>query len=218
LALPGAPGASSVTAHGNRVTLTRAGIREWYAAGPLGIEQGFTLAHRPASAAQADELTLALAVGGTLRARAAGPDINFVGSRGEIAARYGGLSAVDARGRHLPATLSVSGGRVLIAVNDSGARYPITIDPLVQQGAKLVPNDLQTNGSGSAVGTGVAISSDGNTVLIGALNDNSGVGAAWVFTRSGGAWGQLGRKIVPTDESPSPPVANFGTSVALSSD
>src|SRR6202000_275838 len=38
---------TSVTAHGNRVTLARPGIREWYAAGPLGIEQGFTLAHQP---------------------------------------------------------------------------------------------------------------------------------------------------------------------------
>ncbi len=47
LSLAGVPAPTSVTAHGNRVTLTRPGIREWYAAGPLGIEQGFTLAHRP---------------------------------------------------------------------------------------------------------------------------------------------------------------------------
>ncbi len=136
----GVPAPTSVTAHGNRVTLTRPGIREWYTAGPLGIEQGFTLAHRPAGAT-ARGVTLSLAVGGSLRAQAAGSNVNFVGSRGDIAARYGGLTAVDATGRHLPSALSVAGGRVLLAVNDRGARYPITIDPLVQQGAKLVPSD-----------------------------------------------------------------------------
>ena len=165
LSLAGVPAPTSVTAHGNRVTLTRSGIAEWYAAGPLGVEQGFTLAHRPAGAT-AHGLTLALAVGGSLRPRAAGSAVNFVGSRGDIAARYGGLSAVDAGGRHLPSALSVDGGRVLIAVNDRGARYPITIDPLVQQGEKLVPNDL-TLGSGNQFGGSVALSADGNTALVG---------------------------------------------------
>ena len=69
--------------------------------------------------------------------------MNFVGSRGAIAARYGGLTAFDATHRALPSALRVKDGRVLIAVNDRGARYPVTIDPLIQQGGKLVPNDLQ---------------------------------------------------------------------------
>ena len=107
LSLAGFGAADAVTASGNRVSLSRSGIREWYAAGPLGIEQGFTLAHRPAGTASGHTLTLALAVGGSLRAQAAGSDVNFVGSRGDIAARYGGLTAVDATGRHLPSALSV---------------------------------------------------------------------------------------------------------------
>ncbi len=69
LSLASATAPTSVSAHGNRITLTRPGIREWYAAGPLGIEQGFTLAHRPASLASGHQLTLALAVrGGAARA------------------------------------------------------------------------------------------------------------------------------------------------------
>ena len=141
--------------------------------------------------------------------------MSLVGSRGDIAARYGGLTAVDATGRKLPSALSVSHGQVLMTVNDRGARYPLTIDPLLQQGNKLVPNDEQTNGVGSNFGFSVAISADGNTALIGANIDNSSKGAAWVFTRSNGAWTQLGSKIVPTDEATS---AEFGSSVALSSD
>jgi hypothetical protein len=208
----GAPGA--VTAHGNRVTLAHSGISEWYAAGPLGIEQGFTLAHRPAGAESGgNELTLALAVGGSLRAVAAGSTVNFMGSRGDIAARYGGLTAVDATGRHLPSALSVVGGRVVISVNDRGARYPLTIDPLVQQGGKLVPSDIAPGISGSQFGSSVAISADGNTALIGAQIDNSSTGAAWVFTRSSGVWTQLGPKILPTNGN-----SQFGTSAALSAD
>lgn len=38
----------SMSAHANRVAYERGPLREWYAAGPLGIEQGFTLARRPA--------------------------------------------------------------------------------------------------------------------------------------------------------------------------
>ena len=49
-----------------------------------------------------------------------------------------------------------------------------------QQGAKLVG----PGAAGSAQqGTGVAISSDANTVITGGAQDNSETGAAWVFTR-----------------------------------
>jgi hypothetical protein len=216
LSLMGVSAPTSVTGHGNRVTLARDGIREWYAAGPLGIEQGFTLAHRPSGTA-GGRVTLSLKVGGSLRAQAAGANVNLVGSRGGIVARYGGLVAVDASKRTLPSTLSVSHGRVLLTVDDRGARYPITIDPLVQQGAKLVPNNLKTLGAGSAFGDSVALSSDGNTALIGAKNDNGGKGAAWIFSRTGSTWSQ-GQEIGPPTDVMTPPVANFGNSVALSAD
>ena len=45
----------------------------------------------------------------------------------------------------------------------------------------------------------MALSADGNTALIGGPGDNSArVGAAWVFTRSGGVWTQQGAKLVGT--------------------
>jgi hypothetical protein len=50
------------TAQAYRVTYGRAGVHEWYAAGPLGIEQGSTVAQRPAGTA--DPLTLAWRLGG----------------------------------------------------------------------------------------------------------------------------------------------------------
>ena len=84
---------------------------------------------------------------------------------------------------------------MLIRVVDRGAAYPLRIDPMIQQGAKLT-------GAG-AVGPGrfaysVALSADGDTALIGARYDTSDAGAAWVFTRSGATWSQQGAKLVGT--------------------
>ena len=208
LSLVGPP-VTSITARGNRVTLHRPGVREWYVAGPLGVEQGFTLAHRPAGT-RGPHLTLSLAVSGALRPQAAGSGVRFVRSRSDIVARYGALTAVDAAGRRLPGAMAVKGGRVLITVNDRGARYPITIDPLVQQGAKL------TGGSESGLGSfgiSVALSADGNTALVGGDSDHGNDGAAWVFTRSGGTWSQQGAKLTGGASG-----AGFGSSVALSAD
>ena len=53
---------------------------------------------------------------------------------------------------------------LLIHVWDRGASYPLTIDPLIQQGNKLVPSD--ETGAGK-VGYAVTLSADGNTALIG---------------------------------------------------
>jgi hypothetical protein len=63
-------------------------------------------------------------------------------------------------------------------------------------------------------GHSVALSADGNTALLGGPNDNNGVGAAWVFTRSGGVWFQQGQLVG------SGAVGNStqGYSVALSAD
>jgi hypothetical protein len=61
----------------------------------------------------------------------------------------------------------------------------------------------------------VALSSDGNTAIVGGWSDNSKTGAAWVFTRSGGVWTQQGKKLAGSDAVGS---ARQGMSVALSAD
>ena len=50
---------------------------------------------------------------------------------------------------------------------------------------------------------------------MGGVGDNSGTGAAWVHTRSGGVWTQQGSKLVGTGAVGS---ARQGSSVALSAD
>jgi hypothetical protein len=62
-----------------------------------------------------------------------------------------------------------------------------------QQGGKLVG----TGAIGPAQqGFSVALSADGDTAMVGGPLDNNGVGAAWVFTRSGSAWIQQGGKLI----------------------
>ena len=65
----------------------------------------------------------------------------------------------------------------------------------------------------------VALSSDGNTALIGAQEDGSDEqGAAWVFTCWGGAWSQQGPKLTPSDEDNTGGGGEFGFAAALSGD
>ncbi len=212
-------GAVSPRVHANRVTYARGDLSEWYANGPLGLEQGFTLTRAP-SPRTAGPLTLSIALSGDARASlaAGGQGISF--SRGgRPVLRYGGLSATDAGGRSLRSWLALSGGRVLLRVDARGARYPLRIDPFIHQGEKLTVSGLA--GPYGYVGMSVALSADGNTALIGAPADNSGAsgleyhGAAWVFTRSGSTWTQQGEKLTGAGESGG---GWFGQSVALSAD
>jgi hypothetical protein len=82
-----------------------------------------------------------------------------------------------------------------------------------QQGSKLAGSGEV--GQGNA-GSSLAISGDGNTVLIGGPQDHASIGAAWVFTRSGGVWSQQGNKLVGTGVSGT--FSEQGTGVALSGD
>ncbi len=81
-----------------------------------------------------------------------------------------------------------------------------------QQGGKLV-------GAGAVgspqEGQWVAISADGNTAILGGPWDNSGAGAVWIFTRSGGVWSQQGDKLVGTGSAGD---AHQGEGVAISAD
>ena len=85
-----------------------------------------------------------------------------------------------------------------------------------QQGAKLVG----TGAVGSAFqGRAVSISSDGNTAIVGGYEDNSGAGAAWIFTRSGGGvWTQQGAKLVGSGGNIPPITVQQGASVSISAD
>ena len=59
-------------------------------------------------------------------------------------------------------------------MDDRRARYPLRIDPLVQQ-QDLTATD---GAAGDQFAFSVALSGDGNTALVGAYNKSGGTGAA----------------------------------------
>jgi trimeric autotransporter adhesin len=196
----------------NRATYAHPGLSEWYVNGPLGVEQGFTIARAP-SGPTTGPLTVSMALSGDARAALGRGGRSLVLTHvGGPTLRYDGLAATDARGRALRSWLELRGGVVKVRVDARGASYPLTIDPFVQQGPRLTGSGLE--GLAPEFGSSVAISADGNTALVGAPQDNS-VGAAFVFTRAGGVWMQQGGKLTGAGASAG---ARFGSSVALSAD
>jgi hypothetical protein len=217
-------------AEANRVLYAHAQIDEWYANGPLGLEQGFTLPRAP-SAVRSGALTLSLALSGNTAAALSpgGRSISF--SRGAAQLRYGQLVATDAHGRTLESSMQLSAGRLLLKVDDRGAIYPLRIDPLVQASEALTVSEAAGAVGQGQLGFSVALSADGSTALVGAPADNNSAGAVWMFVRSGGSWKQEGNKLTagepggeaeacgeaggPGEETEE---CSFGRSVAISAD
>jgi len=198
------------TSVANQVIYRHGLVADIYRAGPYGLEQSFTVfGHRLASR---HPLVLSLQASGTLVPEQVGGGILFRTRAGAVALRYDDLRATDASGRRLAAKMSVGHGTVQLRVAASGARYPIHVDPFIQQGAKLTGGGEAGSGE---FGSSVALSADGNTALVGAPGDGGGVGAAWVFTRSGSTWTQQGEKLTGAPEASA---ARFGGSVSLSED
>jgi hypothetical protein len=154
---------------------------EWYANGPLGLEQGFDVAHRPAGTGR---LMFALSLSGDLRAQMNADGVVFSGHGASL--RYAGLLATDARGRRLPASVKLSRSRLVVSVDDRSARYPVRVDPFVQA-AELNAGDGAGN---NKLGRAVAIS--GNTIVVDApvrqVGANADQGALYVFVEPAGGW------------------------------
>jgi uncharacterized repeat protein (TIGR01451 family) len=203
---------------GSRVLYDRGGgVTEWYRNGPLGIEQGFTLRRRIPSRPAGRPLVVALSVSGSLTARRTGSELDFTPrptTPSAVAIRYTGLTVADARGRRLPAHLRLEGTRLELVVDDTRAQYPITVDPFIQQGSKLVPAAGEPANS-PTFGMSIALSADGSTALVGAPYDNTTGfgGSAWVFVRNGSSWTQAGPRLLGDEQS-----NHFGFTVALSAD
>jgi FG-GAP-like repeat len=130
-----------------------------------------------------------------------------------------GTGAVGSAFQGFSVALSADGNTAIVGGSGDnsqfGAAWVFTRSGGVwsQQGNKLVG----TGAVGTTVqqGISVALSADGNTAIVGGNCDNSCVGAAWVFTRSGGVWSQQGNKLVGTGAVGA---ASQGISVALSGD
>ncbi|MBK8285726.1 MAG: FG-GAP repeat protein [Ahniella sp.] len=159
-------------------------LTEWYINRPEGLEHGFDLAAAPPGHGE-----LEFHLESDRPAHRVHADLIEFGS-GEKTLRYSKLKVWDANGRILPAHTDVSGTYgVVIRVDDTGAHYPVTIDPLLSRTADIVRNGGQ---SGAEFGTRIASAGDINNdgvddLVVGAFRfDSNGL------TDNGGAFVYLG--------------------------
>ena len=222
-------GQPAVKAEGQRLSYQwNADVQEWFVNDQRGLEHGFTVARRPQGAAAKASLDMVLGTRGTLKASVAADTqtVYFRDDQGAPVVTYAGLKVWDADGKVLPSRF-VAGpsGGIILRVDESSARYPITIDPIAQQ-AYLKPNAVGTTQAGDTFGASVAVS--GDTVVVGAFKEDSSTtgvnstpnesaadaGAVYVFVRSGSTWSQQAylkaSQVTAGDQ--------FGYSVALSGD
>jgi trimeric autotransporter adhesin len=195
-------------------------VEEWFLNSAQGLEHGFTIADRPPGAGL---LRLHLAVRGNLHGEGSGRSVRFVDGAGVAVVNYAGLRAFDSAGRELRSYMTAEGGGLRIEVEESGAIYPVTIDPLVQQAYIKASNSRQF------LGFGASVAIDGDTVVVGTDNESSNAtgvngdqtdtsaaqaGAAYVFVRVGTTWSQQAYlKPINTQGG-----ERFGHSVGISGD
>jgi FG-GAP repeat len=199
----------------NRVEYRRGAVTEWYVNGPLGLEQGFTLAAAPGAKRQGP-VTIALALSGDLQAVVDGnrSGLKLSDRQQREALRYGGLSAYDASGKALRSWMELRGKELRLRVDDAGAVYPVVVDPWVQL-ARLYASD---GAVGDKLGQSIAIS--GNTVVVGAFSaavgNNSSQGAAYVFVKPANGWQTQTTESAKLTASNGAPGDQFGSSVSIS--
>lgn len=180
-----APGHGTLSAQDARVERRSAGLTEWYVNTPEGIEHGFDLSLPPTG-----DGPLQFHLRSDQPVRMLHADALEFG-RGEQRWRYQGLKAWDATGRLLPGRMQVVGTQQwVLHVDDTGARYPIVVDPLLTRSA-----DISRNGSQSGAEFGIRIANAGDVnndgaedLVVGAFRYDDGAtdnGAAFVFLGPG---------------------------------
>jgi hypothetical protein len=194
---------------GNVSAYTSSTVQESFQSTSSGIEQSFNIAKKPAGDGL---LEIGVGVSG-LRAEGAGTSIALTISAGQAVASYSSLSVTDAAGQQLPAHLGTSdnGRTITISIDDSGADYPITIDPTYSENYQLLPSDGANYDE-----SGISVAISGDTAVVGsrghAVSGHGDQGAAYVFTLSGGTWSQTA-ELTASDGAAND---QFGTNVAIS--
>jgi hypothetical protein len=131
-----------------------------------------------------------------------------------------GIGAIGNANQGLSVAMSADGNTALVGgPADNGGTGAVWA--FIRSGGVWTRQGGKLTGSGAVgptvqQGVSVALSADGNTAVVGGQGDNGGIGAAWVFARSGGVWTQQGSKLVGSGAVG--PLVIQGWSVALSAD
>ena len=218
------PGAVAC-ADGNRIWYDWSeDLQEWYINDTRGLEHGYTLERRPSKGtASPAPLVLEMTVRGPLSAQVipGGMGVCFLDADGARRVTYSGLKVFDADGVPQSVRFEVEGPQIRIVIDESHARYPLTIDPVAQQAY------LKASNTDAEDRFGHSIAVSGDLVVVGAMyeashatgvngdqSDNSAPisGAAYVYRRTGGVWSQEAYLKASNTEAGD----QFGSAVAVS--
>ncbi len=220
-------GSAKADAHGNRIAYDWTdNLQEWYVNDTRGLEHGFTLQSRPqGNDVSETSLVMDLAVRGSLLAEVFGngSGARFIDAQGKTVLTYAGLHVYDADGVSHRAVMVGGGQHLRFSIDESDARYPLTIDPIAQQAY------LKALATDTFDGFGASVAISGDLAVVGACFEDSNAtgvngdphdnslnvsGAAYVFERSGSGWIQAAYL-----KASNPDAADyFGYSVAISGD
>lgn len=146
----------------NRIEYQRDQLVEWFMNDENGLEQGFTLSSSPMDGISPLQLDLAFSGSLIPQMNSTGDGIELLDSEGQPVLRYGGLQAFDAEGKSLPAWMVLEGLMLSLVVDDSGAVYPIEIDPLLTSLPSSASWFWNSSASNALFGYSVATAGDVN--------------------------------------------------------
>lgn len=206
--------AGNLWADGGNLDLLRGSVVEYAVNDEGGFEHGYHLLQRPDGDGPVE---LAIGVEGADVHAIADGALFSVPGRTVVGWRE--LAVVDADGRPLPATTEarpspLGGQELVVSVDDRGARWPITIDPLLTS----LESSFQPYGA-TADHAGFSVDAYGDLLVVGnpgVDNTNASWHGASLFQRNEGgedAWGlQYGNRVDGTTD------AREGYDVALDED
>jgi hypothetical protein len=141
------------------------------------------------------------------------------GNYSQIGNKLVGTGAADASRQGSSVSISFDGSTIasgghIDGANDEGAVWIFTKNgnAWIQQNTKLIHPSAS---SYTYLGSSVALSSDGNTLVAGGNFDNNYIGAMFIFSRSAGVWASQSGKYVGSGYAGQP---RQGSSVSISSD
>lgn len=152
-----------------------AGIVEWWRSLAGGLEHGVTIDARPPGDGA---LRVEVEANG-LAARLRSDDEVELVRGGVVRMTYSHLVTLDADGARVPGHMEVADGRIVLAIDDDHARYPLVIDPLLvlEEATLRAPTPVFNDRLGERVG----VTADGTRVITSGITSR-------VFRRSGTSW------------------------------
>ncbi|MCK6446692.1 MAG: FG-GAP-like repeat-containing protein [Planctomycetes bacterium] len=217
-----APGLSRSAVDHARVELDHGALVEWFENREVGLEHGWTIAVPPAGVG---ELVIGLEFTGDLSFHvdpggvdAGGRSATWRDACGVAVLSYRGLAVFDATGRELPARLAPGAFGPEVRIDDSGAAYPLEVDPVIAGPAWSVVGAQANAQLGYGVSGAGDVDGDGfSDVIVGAPYYDAGQsdeGRALLFRGSAAGLATTPAWTVESNQSG----ASLGFAVAFAGD